>query len=94
MIETLLPSANYDPKTGRGKFIEFWARNQAPRKGWTSIVIDKVSNDYTQATVEPKMEMDEHEAEDQDVELILSQQCEAEGLEQSSVIDFFSFDEE
>jgi len=37
VIETLLPTANYDQETGKGKFLELWAKSGTSRKGWFSI---------------------------------------------------------
>lgn len=35
MIETLLPKAAYDESIGRGRFLELWAKKNAPRReGW------------------------------------------------------------
>ena len=38
VIETLLPTANFDEKTNSGKMLEVWAKRNNKRKGWTSVV--------------------------------------------------------
>lgn len=38
MMETMLPDARYTPETGRGRFLELWAKRcQERRPGWFSI---------------------------------------------------------
>lgn len=46
IAETLLPDACYNEETGRGQFLEIWARRGSHRKGWTSLVqtIPEVQN--------------------------------------------------
>jgi N6-adenosine-specific RNA methylase IME4 len=38
VIETLLPNAAYDAKTGRGRLLDLWAQPCNRRPGWTTVV--------------------------------------------------------
>jgi len=37
VIETLLPTANYNAETGKGKLLELWAKSGNKRKGWVTV---------------------------------------------------------
>ncbi|KAI9287743.1 hypothetical protein BC943DRAFT_274446 [Umbelopsis sp. AD052] len=46
MIETLLPKAGFDQALGRGRFLELWAKRQAPRRdGWLAFHNIKTAED-------------------------------------------------
>ena len=37
LIETLLPTGNFNPSTGHGKFLHLWSDLNYSRKGWTTV---------------------------------------------------------
>jgi hypothetical protein len=64
MIETLLPKAGFDEALGRGRFLELWAKRQAPlREGWLAFhhIKTEVDTDAKQSNQEDLMDTANHE---------------------------------
>lgn len=54
-IETLLPKAAYDESINRGRFLELWAKKNAPRRqGWIAFHENKAKVEATTAKKEKK----------------------------------------
>lgn len=52
IIETLLPTAKYNPKTGKGKMLQLWCLPQERRSGWTSVHLSDESAHDDESPVE------------------------------------------